>query len=99
MEDYKLTNKRVRKEFKIGFFNGTIVGKTPEGYFHVKYDDDDSEDLSADEAQIYAANYRSYIKRQKAIDEGWLFQVPSERKSPCRKKKSSQRAKTKETPK
>ena len=91
----KLVHTRIRKEFEVGLFNGTITHYTPSGYFHVKYDDDDSEDLSADEVHIYAANYRKYMKRQKAIDEGWLFQVPSTRKLSRRKKKHPKQVKHK----
>ena len=54
---------RVRKEFKDGYFNGTVVKRTTAGYFHVKYDDDDSEDLSADEAQAAARTYQAHLKR------------------------------------
>jgi len=37
---------KVRKEFTEGFFNGTIMYRKPSlGLYHVKYEDDDSEDM------------------------------------------------------
>jgi len=63
-----LLHAKVQKEFKDGYFNGTVVRRTTAGYFHVKYDDDDSEDLSADEAQAAAKTYQAYLKRHHQDD-------------------------------
>lgn len=61
---------RVRKEFEDGFFNGTIVGVTEEGHYHVRYDDDDAEDMSEDETLVAAANYEAYMRIGETLSIG-----------------------------
>ena len=70
-----LDNIKVRREFDLGFFNGVVTHYTSDGWYHVKYEDDDSEDLSEDEVRAAAATYRSYMRRNHLIDAGFMFQI------------------------
>jgi len=66
----------VRKEFRQGIFNGVVGGFDPStGYYHVKYEDGDSEELSEDETFVAARAFRDFRRHRDANSSGAGVQV------------------------
>jgi len=66
----------VRKEFPQGLFNGVLKGfDSTRGYYKVKYEDGDSEEMSEDEVFDAARFYRKFRLRQGTINSGVNIQV------------------------
>ena len=81
-------NRRLggRKEFPQGFFNGVLKGfDSTTGYYHVKHEDGDSEEMSKDEAFIAARAYRDIRRHKDAIGSSAMVQINVLRKTPTRK--------------
>jgi hypothetical protein len=85
---------RVRKEFDDGFYNGIVMSYTNEGFYHVKYDDNDSEDMSEDEALYAVVGYQAYLRNREAIDAGSLHQTPVTAPVKSRRKTARRRRQT-----
>ena len=66
----------VRKEFPQGLFNEVLKGfDSTQGYYKVKNEDGDSEEMSEDEVFDAARFYRKYRLRQGTINSGVKNQV------------------------
>ena len=67
---------KVRKEFPQGFFNRKLKGFDAEtGYYSVKYEDGDSEEMSEDEVFSAARAYRNYHRHKGTCSTGVKVQV------------------------
>lgn len=76
----------VRKEFPQGSFNGVIKRfDSTTGYYQVKYEDGDSEEMLEDEAFGAARAYRVYLRHKDAIDSVAMFQITVPMKTTRRK--------------
>ena len=65
----------VRKEFPQGFFNGVLKGfDSTTGYYHVKYEDGDSEECQKMKLLVLLV-LMDYLRHKDAIDSGAMFQI------------------------
>ena len=76
----------VRKEFSEGVFNGKLDGfDATTGWYHVKYEDNDSEELSENEVFSVARAFRDYRRHRGTNNSGAMNQVGVPRRTAVRR--------------
>ena len=66
----------VRKEFPQGLFNGVVRGFDPvEGYYRVRYEDGDREEMTEDEVFCAARAYRDHVRHTNVVNSGATVQA------------------------
>ena len=72
----------VRKEFRQGIFNGVVGRFDPStGWYQVKYEDGDFEELSEDETFVAARAFRDYRRHRDSNSSGARVQVVMPRRT------------------